>query len=211
MTRCFSFIAAQNSWYRCSFKRAGLKSSTTDLGDGTIMHCWIPKKHDPSKPTLLLIHGFGANAMWQFNGVIPHFTPKFNVYVPDLLFFGESYTTRAERSESFQAQCVMSLMEAQNVTRMDVFGLSYGGFVAYSMAAQFRERVGRVGLGCAGVCLEEKDAESMEVLKVTTVEEVVSVLLPQTPEKARELVRWSFYKRPPRMPSWFLWDFIEVS
>ncbi|KAJ6305498.1 hypothetical protein OIU78_020937 [Salix suchowensis] len=102
-------------------------------------------------------------------------------------------------------------MEAQNVTRMDVFGLSYGGFVAYSMAAQFTERVGRVGLGCAGVCLEEKDAESMEVLKVTTVEEVVSVLLPQTPEKARELVRWSFYKRPPRMPSWFLWDFIEVS
>ena len=69
----------------------------------------------------------------------------------------------------------------------------------------------RVGLGCAGVCLEEKDAGSMEVLKVMTVEEVVSILLPQTPEKARELVRWSFYKRPPRMPSWFLRDFIEVS
>ncbi|KAB5557347.1 hypothetical protein DKX38_008256 [Salix brachista] len=51
----------------------------------------------------------------------------------------------------------------------------------------------------------------MEVLKVTTVEEVVSILLPQTPEKARELVRWSFYKRPPRMPSWFLWDFIEFN
>ncbi|KAB5540902.1 hypothetical protein DKX38_013876 [Salix brachista] len=50
----------------------------------------------------------------------------------------------------------------------------------------------------------------MEVLKVTTVEEVVSILLPQTPEKARETsLRWSFYKRPPRMSSWFLWDFIE--
>jgi len=167
--------------------------------------------HNPSIPTLLLIHGFGANAMWQFNGLIPHFMSTFNVYVPDLLFFGESYTTRAERSESFQAQCVMSLMEAQNVAKMDVFGLSYGGFVAYSMAAQFKGRVGRVALGCAGVCFEEKDAGSMEVCKVTTAEEAVSILLPQTPEKAREMVRLSFYKPPPSMPSCFLWDFIEVS
>ncbi|XP_034891759.1 uncharacterized protein [Populus alba] len=212
MTRCFSFVAAQDSYYRYCFKRAGLKSSTTNLGDGTIMHCWIPKMHNPSTiPTLLLlIHGFGANAMWQFHGLIPHFMSTFNVYVPDLLFFGESYTTRAERSESFQAQCVMRLMEAQNVAKMDVFGLSYGGFVAYSMAAQFKERVGRVALGCAGVCFEEKDEGSIKVFKVTTAEEAVSILLPQTPEKAREMVRLSFYKPPPSMPSCFLWDFIEV-
>ncbi|KAG6775382.1 hypothetical protein POTOM_018831 [Populus tomentosa] len=209
MTRCFSFVAAQDSYYRYCFKRAGLKSSTTNLGDGTIMHCWIPKMHNPSIPTLLLIHGFGANAMWQFHGLIPHFMSTFNVYVPDLLFFGESYTTRAERSESFQAQCVMRLMEAQNVAKMDVFGLSYGGFVAYSMAAQFKERVGRVALGCAGVCFEEKDEGSIKVFKVTTAEEAVSILLPQTPEKAREMVRLSFYKPPPSMPSCFLWDFIE--
>ncbi|KAJ6413623.1 hypothetical protein OIU84_006428 [Salix udensis] len=176
MAKCFSFTATQDSCYRYSFTRAGLKSSTTDLGDGTIMHCWIPKKHNPSKRTLLLIHGFGANAMWQFNGIIPQFMPKFNVYVPDLLFFGESYTSRAERSESFQAQCVMSLMEAQNVTKMDVFGLSYGGFVAYSMAAQFRERVGRVVLGCAGVCFEEKDIDEGGVFKVvTSIEEAAEI------------------------------------
>lgn len=137
--------------------------------------------------------------------------PKFNVYVPDLLFFGESYTTRAERSESFQAQCVMSLMEAQNVTKMDVFGLSYGGFVAYSMAAQFRERVGRVCLGGAGVCFEEKDIDEGGVFKVvTSIEEAAEVLIPQTPEKVRKLVKLSFHKPPPSMPSCFLQDFIEV-
>ncbi|CAK7334701.1 unnamed protein product [Dovyalis caffra] len=209
MSRCFSFIATQDSWYRYSFKRSGLKSSTTDLGDGTIMHCWIPKTRNPSKPTLLIIHGFGANAMWQFNGLIPHFISKFNVYVPDLLFFGESYTTRTERTEAFQAQCVMGLMEAHKVTKMDVFGLSYGGFVAYSIAAQFKERVGRVALGCAGLCFEDDDSENVEVFKVTTVEKAASILLPQTPEKARELVRLSFYKPPPSLPSCFLWDFIE--
>ncbi|CAK7334703.1 unnamed protein product [Dovyalis caffra] len=211
MAKCFSFAATQDSCYRYSFTRSGLKSSTTDLGDGTIMHCWIPKTHDPSKPTLLLIHGFGANATWQFNGLIPKFMPKFNIYVPDLLFFGESYTTRAERSEAFQAQCVMGLMETHSVTKMDVFGLSYGGFVAYSIAAQFKERVGRVVLGCAGVCFEEKDVDEGGVFKlVTSIEEAVELLIPQTPEKARELVRLSFYRPPPSMPSCFLQDFIEV-
>lgn len=210
MTKCFSFAAAQNSCYRYSFTKSGLKSCTTDLGDGTIMHCWVPKAHIQSKPTVVLIHGFGANSMWQFNEFISPFKSKFNVYVPDLLFFGESYTTRPERSESFQARCVMAVMEANNVTKMDLLGLSYGGFVAYSIAAQYKERVGRVVLGCAGVCLQEKDMEE-GLLRVKSIEEAVNILLPQNPEKARELVRMSFYKPPPTMPSCFLNDFIEVT
>ncbi|KAL9377857.1 hypothetical protein Peur_029192 [Populus x canadensis] len=211
MAKCFSFAATQDSCYRYSFTRSGLKSSTTDLGEGTIMHCWIPKKHDASKPTLLLIHGFGANAMWQFHGLIPKFISKFNIYVPDLLFFGESYTARAERSEAFQAQCVIGVMEAHKVTKMDVLGLSYGGFVAYSIAAQFKALVARVAIGCAGVCFEEKDLEEGGVFKeVTSMEEAVELLIPQTPEKIREMMRLSFYKQPRSLPSCFLQDFIEV-
>ncbi|KDP29699.1 hypothetical protein JCGZ_18634 [Jatropha curcas] len=210
MAKCFSFTASRDSCYRYSFTKAGFKSCTTDLGDGTVMHCWVPKTHIQSKPALLLIHGFGANAMWQFNSFIPPLKSNFNIYIPDLLFFGDSYTTRPERSESFQAQCVMALMDAiANVSKMDIMGLSYGGFVAYSMAAQFQERVRRVVLGCAGVCLEEKDVEE-GMFKVKSVDEAVTLLLPQSPEKVRELVRLSFYKPPPNAPSCFLNDFIEV-
>ncbi|KAF3541182.1 hypothetical protein F2Q69_00018597, partial [Brassica cretica] len=33
----------------------------------TSIHCWIPKSPNRSKPNLLLLlHGFGANAMWQY-------------------------------------------------------------------------------------------------------------------------------------------------
>ncbi|KAF2284011.1 hypothetical protein GH714_017939 [Hevea brasiliensis] len=173
------------------------------------MHCWVPKTHVQSKPTLLLIHGFGANAMWQFNYFIPLLKSKFNIYVPDLLFFGDSYTTRPERTEEFQAQCVMAVMDALNVAKMDVMGLSYGGFVAYSMAAQFKERVGRVVLGCAGVSLEEKDMEE-GLSQMSSVDEAVSILLPQTPEKARELMRLTFHKPPQTLPTCVLNDYIEV-
>ncbi|XP_057738903.1 uncharacterized protein LOC130955920 [Arachis stenosperma] len=209
--RCFSFTAFQDRCFRRSFSAAGLKSATTDLGDGgTVMHCWVPKSMAASKPFLVLIHGIGANAMWQWNDFVSSLTSRFNVFVPDLVFFGDSYTTKPERSESFQARCVMAMLEAHGVhSRVNIVGLSYGGFVAYSMAAQFPESVDRLVLCCAGVCLEEKDMDE-GMFKVRTVDEAVNLLLPQTPEKIRELVKLTFVKPIKVLPSCFLNDFIDV-
>jgi pimeloyl-ACP methyl ester carboxylesterase len=213
MPKCFNFAAARDWLYRQAFSRAGLRSTTTDLGEGTVMHCWVPKAHSPSKPNLLLIHGIGANAMWQWADFISPLIPHFNLYVPDLVFYGDSYTVRPERSEAFQARCVMGVMEAQGVLikTMSVAGISYGGFVAYSMAAQFRERVERVVLCCAGVCMEEKDMEE-GLFQVKSVDEAVSILLPQTPEMVKQLMRLTFVKANYKgIPSCFLSDFIDVS
>ncbi|XP_057783812.1 uncharacterized protein LOC131001431 isoform X2 [Salvia miltiorrhiza] len=210
MAKCFSFTSSRNRCYRWSFSSAGLRSLTADLGDGTVVHSWGPKTHNPSKPTLVLIHGIGANAMWQWNEFVSPLSARFNVYVPDLVFFGESYTSRPERSEAFQAECVFRAMEAAGVRgRMSVVGLSYGGFVAYSMAARFPEAVERVVIGCAGVCLEERDMDE-GLFKVRTVDEAIQILLAQTPDKLRELMRLSFYKPAKNVPSCFLSDFIDV-
>ncbi|KAH7520526.1 uncharacterized protein LOC107425299 [Ziziphus jujuba] len=210
MAKCFSFIAAKDWLLRYSFWKTGLKSTTTDLGDGTIMHCWVPQAHVESKPTLVLIHGFGANAMWQWNDIVSPLVAHFNLYVPDLLFFGDSYTSRPERSVEFQARCVVAMMESHGVVRrMNVVGISYGGFVAYSMAALFEEKVERVVLCCAGVCMEEKDMEE-GMFQVKSVDEATSVLLPQSPAKMKDLIRISFYKPVKVLPSCFLNDFIEV-
>ncbi|KAH6823432.1 alpha/beta-Hydrolases superfamily protein [Perilla frutescens var. hirtella] len=112
-------------------------------------------------------------------------------------------------------------MEAAGVRRMSVMGLSYGGFMAYSMAAQFPEAVERVVIGCAGVCLEENDIDeestSIEknsnmddgLFKVKSVDEAIEILLAQTPAKLRELMRLSFYKPVKNVPSCFLSDFIN--
>ncbi|KAL6959399.1 hypothetical protein U1Q18_039550 [Sarracenia purpurea var. burkii] len=209
MAKCISFTALQDWVYRHSFANAGLKSVATDLGDGTVIHCWVPKTQNPTKPSVLLIHGIGANAMWQWNEFISPLCSKFNVFVPDLVFFGGSSTTLPDRSEEFQARCVMRTVEAFGVRRMRVMGLSYGGFVAYSMAAQFPEAVERVVIGAAGVCMEGKDIDE-GLFKVRSVEEATSILLPQTPEKLRELMQLSFYKPAKLMPSCFLSDFIDV-
>lgn len=209
MAKCCSFTATRDWCFRLSFSNAGLRSTTSDLGDGTVMHCWIPKSRKENKPNLLLIHGMGANAMWQWADFIRPLIARFNVYVPDLVFFGDSYTTRPERSESFQAQCVIRMMEGHGVSRMNVVGISYGGFVAYRIAEQFPAAVERLVLCCAGVCMEEKDMEA-GMFQVSSVEDAASILLPQTPEKVRELVRISFAKPINTMPSCFLNDFIDV-
>lgn len=151
--------------------------------------------------------------MWQWNDFISPLIHRFNVYVPDLVFFGDSYTTRPDRSESFQAKCVMALMEAHDggvVGKMKVVGISYGGFVAYSMAAQFPEKFEKVALCCAGVTLEEKDMDE-GMFQVKTVDEAVSILLPQTPEQVKQLLQLTFVKPMKVLPTCFLNDYIDVS
>lgn len=209
MTKCFSLTASRNWCLRSTFSSSGLRSTITDLGDGTTVHCWVPKTRKETRPDLLLLHGLGANAMWQWGpDILPRFIHLFNVYVPDLVFFGDSYTTRPDRSDSFQAQCVYRVMEANSVKRMRVVGLSYGGFVAYSLAAQFPAAVERVVICSSGVCLEEKDLAD-GLFPVKTLEEAAEILLPQTPEKMKELMRFTFVKPPVKTPNCILVDFID--
>ncbi|KAI3745550.1 hypothetical protein L6452_07950 [Arctium lappa] len=209
---CFSFTASRDRCFRFSFTLTGLKSTTINLHEGaTLIHCWIPKTHKPHKPNLLLIHGFGANTMWQYNQFISPLVSKFNLYVPDLLFFGDSHTTRPQRTEHFQAECLMAAMEAVGVVgKMQVMGLSYGGFVGYSMAAQFPEKVEKLIIACSGVCLEESDMDNKGLVRVNSIQDATSILLAQTPDKLRELMRMAFYKPPQNVPSCFLSDFIHV-
>ncbi|KDP41386.1 hypothetical protein JCGZ_15793 [Jatropha curcas] len=211
MTRCFSITEAKNRCHRSTFTKSGLRSTITDLKDGTVMHCWIPNSPTDSKPNLLLIHGLGANALWQWGDVIRHFTPHFNVYVPDLVFFGESFTTRPERTESFQAQCVMRVMEANSVRKLSLIGLSYGGFVGYSIAAMYTEVVERVVICCSGICMEDKDLVE-GVFAVSDLEEAASILVPLRAKKLRELVGYTFNRPPPvgLIPDCFLVDFIDA-
>lgn len=191
---------------------AGLKPKLVEIEPGTVINIWVPTQqtHDNKKPVLVLVHGFATNGILTWLFQVLSLTRNYSVYVPDLLFFGGSATDRPERSESFQAQCVMKLMDVHGVDKMSLVGISYGGFVGYSMSVQFPAAVERVVLCCAGVCLEEKDMKE-GLFKVSDLEEAASILLPQTADKLRELMRFSFVKPIKGVPSYFLSDFIKVS
>lgn len=206
MASCFSLTASGDRYYHIYFRIAGMKSKLVELEDGTKMHCWVPKK-TRNKPVLILLHGLGANAMWQWSSQIRAFRGHFNLYVPDLIFFGKSFTTRPERTELFQAQCVMKLMEKLGATKFHVVGVSYGGFVAYRLAQLYPDAVQKLALVAAGVCLEEKDLKE-GVLKVSDLATAKSILLPQTAANLKTLLKLSFARAPKMVPSCLLHDII---
>lgn len=95
-------------------KAAGMSSQLVEIEPGTTMHFYVPTKsihpnnklpNKSSKPAVVFVHGFVANGIinWLFQVLsLRASCLDFDVYVPDLLFFGDSITTRPERSTSFQ-------------------------------------------------------------------------------------------------------------
>lgn len=178
-------------------------------GASTVLRVWCPSA--PSlKPPLLLLHGFGGDAKWTWARNLPRLARSFHVYAPDMLFFGaHSRSASPLRSVAFQARCAADAMRLLGVPRYDVAGISYGGFVAYRMAAvEARERIGRVVVMTSGVAATPAEMREMAAREERTVEEA---LLPKTAEGLRFLVRRSMHRPPPWMPDFVLDDFIQVS
>ncbi|PNT77301.1 hypothetical protein BRADI_1g60810v3 [Brachypodium distachyon] len=211
---CLSFTVARDRCLRRRFHSAGLRPfsirlpSSAGSGTGTTVSLWAPPQ--PARRAVLLLHGFGASATWQWAPYLRRLIAAgFDPIVPDLLFFGDSASPAPDRSETFQARAVKAAMDAIGVRRFAVVGVSYGGFVAHRMAAMYPEAVERAVLVCAGVCLEESDL-SVGLFPVAGVEEAAELLIPRRPSDVRRLVRLTFVRPPPIMPSCFLKDYINV-
>jgi pimeloyl-ACP methyl ester carboxylesterase len=179
-------------------------------GDGgTAVRVWCPSAPS-ARPPLLLLHGFGGDAKWTWARNLPRLARGFHVYAPDLVFFGaHSRSASPLRSVAFQARCAAEAMRLLGVPRYDVAGISYGGFVAYRMAAvEARGRVGRVVVMTSGVAATPGEMRDMAAREERTVEDA---LLPKTAEGLRLLVRRSMHRPPPWMPDFVLDDFIQVT
>ncbi|XP_062205955.1 uncharacterized protein LOC133907874 [Phragmites australis] len=201
--------------YTRAFRSAGLRSASVPLPDGAIVHLWLPPPAAAGAPCpypVLLLHGFGASATWQWAPFLrPLLAAGLAPYVPDLIFFGASASPAADRSPAYQAACVAAAMAALPGApqRYAVVGVSYGGFVAYHLAHAFPAAVERLVLIAAGVCLEEADLAA-GLFAVEDINEAASVLLPQRPEDLRRLVGLTFCQPPRFMPSCFIRDYIRV-
>ncbi|XP_027081740.1 uncharacterized protein [Coffea arabica] len=205
---CLSIVTLYGGFLHRCISAAGLASQATNIDDQTTMHFWgpTPKTFSPTKPSLILIHGFGPHGVWQWRQQISYFAHKYNLYVPDLVFFGDSATKSPERSEVFQAVCVGKMLERIGVDRYSVVGTSYGGFVAYHMASMWAERVEKVVVASSGVNLRRKDNE--ELLKRAKQERIEDLLLPANSAQLRTLMSLSVFRRP-YTPDFLLNDFLE--
>ncbi|XP_042047411.1 2-hydroxy-6-oxononadienedioate/2-hydroxy-6-oxononatrienedioate hydrolase-like [Salvia splendens] len=209
--RRFPIITPISEWFlSVYFKFAcNLIQCTVDLDDQTTMHFLAPAHRRFNKPNLVMIHGYGGNSKWQFVYQVASLAESFNVYIPDLLFFGKSYSNRANRTEAFQAECVAAGLRRLGVERCSIYAISYGGFVCYRMAEMHPELVEKAVIVSSGVgCTQSQKGEQMKNVGI----DVLDLLLPRTPVGMKRLVELSVHKSNPLRwaPDFVLEEFIDT-
>lgn len=222
----FSFLPVMEYLSRRAFHAAGLCPHTVTLpcdpgeGSGTqTIHYWAPAPAgEPRLPPLLLIHGFGPMATWQWRRQVGAFSRRFHVVVPDLLCFGVSAPCPSSPapSESAQAAALAALLDAlpglPATARVAVAGTSYGGFVAYWLArAAGPRRVGPVVIASSDLLKTAADDRAFLKRAGEGWSGAHELLLPAEPAAMRRLMEMAVYRPPPAMmtPDFVLRDFIQ--
>ncbi|XVE97775.1 hypothetical protein REPUB_Repub03eG0047800 [Reevesia pubescens] len=205
-----SFVSLYGIYLRRCFATSGLTSQFIDIDNDTTIHLWAPKPDQTDqeqKPALVLLHGFGPSAIWQWRRQVQFLTPYFHVYVPDLVFFGNSTTKSKERSEVFQGVSIGKLMEKLQVKNYHVMGTSYGGFVAYNVAKMYPDKVEKVVIASSGVNMRK--ADNMALVKRANLENIEEIMLPETATQLRTLTRLAVSKRFNMIPDFFWNDLVN--
>lgn len=192
------------------FHLCNLSPCTVDIDDQTTIHFFTPNHRKFNKPNLVLIHGYGGTSRWQFVHQVRPLSNRFNLYVPDLIFFGKSYSAGADRTEVFQAKCLVEGLKRLGVGRFSVYGISYGGIVAYHMAEMNPLEIDKVVIVSTAIGYTEEQKER----QLTRIGRRISgFLVPESPQDLRFLVSLSMYRNDflKWVPDFFFGQFINVS
>ncbi|XP_030473490.2 uncharacterized protein LOC115691068 isoform X1 [Syzygium oleosum] len=192
------------------FWSCGLSPCSVDLDDEqTTIHFWGSAHRRSRKPCLVFIHGYGGNSRWQFWAQVGPLSQSFNIFIPDLLFFGKSHTLSPQRSDVFQATCIVEGLRKLGVDKYSIYAISYGGFVGYRMAEVGGDKVEKLVIVSTGIgCTDEQKFEQLRKIGRNPLE----LLLPEKPQDLRVLMNLSIYKFNPFIwaPNFFLQQFIDV-
>ncbi len=176
-------------------RRAGLLATTTPTGVEQVRL----SRGGTGRP-LLLLHGFGASAIWQWHDQLADFAAAHDIVMPDLLGFGGSSSSSADPSLDGQVAAMIGVLDELGLERVDVVGISYGGLVAYSLAAQHPDRVRRLVLvdtpGHAWSMTEHR-----ALLRRFGAHTATELFVPTSVAGIRTLMAIASY-RPARVPAW---------
>ncbi|XP_065010664.1 uncharacterized protein LOC135640290 isoform X2 [Musa acuminata AAA Group] len=162
---------------------------------------------EKEKPAVVLVHGFAAEGIvtWQFQfGVLVN---QYEVYIPDLFFFGESTTAAADRSPAFQAECLAAALDKLSVRRCTAVGFSYGGMVAFKMA-ELRPDLVR-SLVVSGSVFAMTDSISRATLDQLGFASSSELLMPESIKGLKALLSVSMHKKL-WFPDFLYKDYLEV-
>lgn len=127
---------------------------------------------DATKPTVILLHGLGAQAeSWQFN--IPALATQFHVIAPDQVGFGKSDKPFLKYRAGTYVDFLDKFMSELKIEKAHLVGNSMGGWVAGLMAIKYPNRVEKIVLAdAAGLSPPEIDFDRIYQLNNSTRDEI---------------------------------------
>lgn len=206
-----NFVEAQKPVVHWLMRMAGLQQVMVEIEAGTKMNFWIPKEKGKAKkkrkPAVVLIHGFAGEGImtWQFQ--VPALTSNYSLYIPDLLFFGDSITDSKDRSPMFQADSVIKALEKLKVDKCSVVGFSYGGMVAFKMAESRADMI--QSLIVSGSVIAMTDSISDSCLERLGFSSSSQLLLPESVKGLKALLSVAAYKKL-WFPNCIYKDYLQV-
>ena len=145
-----------------------MDASLKRTGSPTLFYQVEGRQIDTDRPTVVLIHGVGADGS-SWDEVVPALTPHFTVIRLDLRGHGRSGPVEGALVLEDFAHDVLDVMTAAGVARAHVVGFSLGGMIAQSLALDHAERVDRLVLlsAVAGRTEQERARvrERLEILR----------------------------------------------
>lgn len=111
-----------------SLKTTGFEQHRISLQEGGTLSYWRGGKGQP----LLLIHGFGGNAITTWKDEMLTLSADYDVIAPDLAWFGDSFST-GEANLTTETQAIWQLVNQLQLDNINIASISYGGFVTFNM------------------------------------------------------------------------------
>ena len=131
---------------------------------------------DAAKPTVILLHGLGANAdSWQnpFASNIAALAANYHVIAPDQIGFGKSDKPLLKYRVATYVDFLDKFMSELKIEKAHLVGNSMGGWIAGFMAIKYPNRVEKIVLAdAAGILPANVDANQIYQLNNSTRDEV---------------------------------------
>lgn len=175
-----------NAYLKCERRLAGLSSKRLCLDEGEFAYL-----EGGQGPTLLLLHGFGADKD-SWNKLAKRLTQRFHVVAIDIPGFGESYCPKGGYDIGSQARRVFNFISRKALQNFTIIGNSYGGYIAALLSEQHPDRI-KSSILISPLGFEQ--APLTEMFK-DVVEGRSPLLLPRNLSEFSQLLNVCFYKMP---------------
>lgn len=199
--------------FSCNFYNIAVRHTTKKLesvnmvnNTMTLSNCTVDYWDSESdKPAMVLVHGFGASAEFQWYKQVSLLAKDYRVVMPNLLHFGKTKADTNMNSVADQILMLRELLDSLNVQQISIMGVSYGGLVAAEYARVNTASIDRLILVDALLKFVD-DNDAVRVTKDLNVASVQDLLVPEKPVGLKPLYFVSSGKKQ-ILPRFLLKDF----